>query len=66
LRSSGSPDDLTLDRDLPTSTGDVLALRHARVVRSVSLDEYLAFFRQFEPLPQSKIFDLAEGPAARS
>jgi hypothetical protein len=44
MRSSDCRDEhLMVDRDLPTTADDVVALRRAREARRISLEEYLAF-----------------------
>ena len=55
VRSSGCPDLLTLDRDLPTTAADGAALQRARAGRQVSLDEYLEFLQRFEAPPAERL-----------
>ncbi len=49
--SARSSTPLDLEAGLRTRPEDVQALRRARRGRPMSLDEYLAFLRQFEDLP---------------
>ncbi|MGH2362896.1 MAG: hypothetical protein ACRDGM_20400 [bacterium] len=55
MTSNGSADLLALDRDLPTTPGDVTALRQAQAPRQVQLDEYLEFLRRFEAPPPARL-----------
>ena len=47
--SSNGPEDLDLDRDLPTTAEDVAALRRLRESRNVSFAEYLEFLSRLKP-----------------
>lgn len=51
MNSERSSTPLDLEAGLRTRPEDVLALRRARRGRPVSLDDYLAFLRQFEDPP---------------
>ena len=55
MRSSDSPELLSLDRDLPTTSDDIASLRKARTARQVLLDEYLEFLRRFEAPPAERL-----------
>lgn len=49
MKSSGSPESLSLDRDLPTTSDDVAALARLRASRAVDLVAYLRFLAGFPP-----------------
>lgn len=51
MRSSGSPEPLTLDHDLPTTPHDVAVLKRLRCADTITTPEYLRFLRVFDPLP---------------
>lgn len=51
MRSSGSPEFLSLDRDLPTTPDDVAALARARATGPTGLAPYLRFLADFPPPP---------------
>ena len=47
--------ELALDRDLPTTPGDVAAMRQAQASRQVQLGAYLEFLRRFEAPPPARL-----------
>jgi len=49
--SNGKPELLQLERDLPTSREDVLALRRARFPETTDLSGYIAFLRSIAAMP---------------
>jgi hypothetical protein len=51
MRSSGSPEWLSLDQDLPTTSDDVTALARLRGAGSADLSVYLRFLASFPPPP---------------
>ncbi len=51
MRSSGSPEWLSLDRDLPTTSDDVTALARLRAAGPADLAAYLRFLASFPPPP---------------
>jgi hypothetical protein len=53
MRSSGSPEWLSLDRDLPTSSDDVTALAGLRRPWRGDLAGYLGFLAGFPPPPRA-------------
>ena len=53
---------LDLDRDLPTSAADILALRRARIDEIKNLKTYLEFLASF-PDPSSPELGSRKGPA---
>jgi hypothetical protein len=61
VRSSDSADRLALDRDLPTTAADVLALRQARRTAPIGLDAYLRFLGQLAP-PAPGVLRARRGP----
>lgn len=62
MRSSGSPDRLALDRDLPTTDEDVAALRRLRHAEGIDLEGYLGFLGGFTP-PAPSALRSRRGPA---
>ena len=62
MRSSASREALSLDRDLPTTTNDVIVLRRLRHAQRISLEDYLRFLSGFDPLPPS-VLRRRKGPA---
>ena len=61
MRSSGSPEWLSLDRDLPTSAEDVTALAGLRSPAPGDLAGYLRFLAGFTPPPRA-ILEARRGP----
>ncbi len=55
MNSARSSTPLDLEAGLRTRPEDVLALRRARRGRSLSLQEYLEFLRQFEDPPAGEL-----------
>ena len=63
MRSSDSRDEhLMLDRDLPTTADDVVALRRTRAARRIPLAEYLAFLARLGSSERAR-FRSRRGPA---
>lgn len=54
MKSNGFSDRLDLDRDLPTTSDDVAALRRARVAPPMTLAEYFRFLRSFRGAAREK------------
>jgi hypothetical protein len=48
VRSSDSPEVLSLERDLPTTAADVAALRRARAAPRIALEDYLRFLQSLD------------------
>ncbi len=55
---------VNLDRDLPTSRADILALRSARKEVTSSLESYLKFLSGFPDLPLTAL-RARKGPAGK-
>jgi len=55
MRSNARSDRLDLARDLPTTAEDTDALRRARAIRPLDLDEYLRFLDQLPPCPADEL-----------
>ena len=65
MKSKRSSKLLNLDRDLPTSAADIVALRQARRERIKDLKTYLEFLAGF-PAPSSSVLLARKGPAGRT
>jgi hypothetical protein len=61
MRSSGLPEWLSLDRDLPTTSEDVAVLARLRAAGSADLAAYLRFLASF-PAPPSAVLRARRGP----
>ena len=61
MRSSGSPEFLSLDRDLPTTTDDVAALARFRRTGPKDFAVYLRFLAGFPP-PSPAVLRARRGP----
>jgi hypothetical protein len=61
MRSNGSPEWLSLDRDLPTTSDDVTALAQLRAAGSADFAVYLRFLASFPP-PPSHVLRTRRGP----
>ena len=61
MRSSGSPEFLSLDRDLPTTSDDVAALARLRATQREDLAVYLRFLAGFPPPPPA-VLRVRRGP----
>jgi hypothetical protein len=55
MRSSGSPEWLSLDRDLPTTPDDVTALARLRAAAPADLATHLRFLASFPPPPSASL-----------
>ena len=55
MRSSGSPEFLSLDRDLPTTPDDVATLARPRATQRKDLAAYLRFLAGFPPPPPAVV-----------
>lgn len=62
MRSSGSPEWLSLDRDLPTTSDDVTALARLRAAGSADFAVYLRFLASFPP-PPAAVLRARRGPS---
>jgi hypothetical protein len=70
MKSSNRSEPLDLDRDLPTTQADVLALRRAKALTPpLDLDDYLRFLAQLPPpavvraRPAPRAFPIFELPS---
>jgi hypothetical protein len=61
MRSNGPSSALDLERDLPTTAEDILALRRARGLAPLDLDGYLRFLAQL-PAPTAAQLRAKRGP----
>jgi len=62
MKSASSCKLLDLERDLPTTSEDVLAMRRARESQPLNLAAYLEFLASFPPSPMSAL-RARKGPA---
>jgi hypothetical protein len=62
MKSSESSRLLDLEKDLPTTREDILALREAREPQPMSFAAYLAFLANFPPPPPAQL-RARRGPA---
>jgi hypothetical protein len=51
VRSDGSPDHFALDRDLPTTVGEVAALRRLRPAPAATADDLAPYLRFLASMP---------------
>ncbi len=61
MRSSGSPEYLSLERDLPTTADDVAALARFRAIAPEAFSVYLRFLAGF-PSPPLAVLRARRGP----
>jgi hypothetical protein len=55
MKSEKSYSILDLNNDLPTSPGDILALKRVRQAQRLSFDSYLEFLTSFAPLSPEEL-----------
>jgi hypothetical protein len=62
MSSNDRPEGFDLERDLPTTADDVVALARLRRLTFVRLEDYLRFLAAFEP-PEFSALRASRGPA---